>query len=364
MQDKSIPQMEPWFGIEEKNAINEYLDEGGWMTEFRRTTRFEEMIAEYTGAKHCVVVNNGTISLTLAAMACGITAGDEVLVPNYTMIATPNSIKMFGAVPVFVDVEPGTLCMDIEKAKLAITPRTKAIMFVSANGRYPAAGIAAFESLAADRNIQLIEDAAQSLGSFYPDGRHIGLAGAVGSFSFSAPKIISTGQGGALITNDDGIAYRLRRLKDFGRSGGGNDIHDSIGYNFKFTELQACLGIEQMKKLEWRVKRKKEIYRLYRQQLSGLDQVKLFDQDLDHTTPWFIDVLVERRDELVSFLKERSIGTRVMYPPINRQEAYGLPGNFPVSEQVGTNGLWLPSSNQLTDDDVVSVCKAITAFYG
>ena len=262
-QNAFIPQMEPWFGQEESNEINAYLTEGGWMTEFKRTSKFEEQIAAYTKSKHCIVVNNGTISLTLAAMACGIQAGDEVIIPNYTMIASPNSVKMFGAIPVFVDVEPNSLCLDINKVKEAITPKTKAIMLVSSNGRYPDSGIQSFEILCKEYNLVLIEDAAQSLGSFYPDGRHMGTVGNVGSFSFSAPKVISTGQGGALITNDDAIANKLRRLKDFGRSGGGNDIHDSIGYNFKFTELQACLGVVQMGKLQARVDRKKEIYALY-----------------------------------------------------------------------------------------------------
>ena len=120
----------------------EYMDDGGFVTEFKRTAHFEHVIAEYTSAKHCIVVNNGTISLTLAAMAVGIKAGDEVIVPNYTMVATPNSVKMFGAVPVFVDVEAETLCMNVELARKVITPRTKAIILVSANGRYPSAGIA------------------------------------------------------------------------------------------------------------------------------------------------------------------------------------------------------------------------------
>jgi perosamine synthetase len=362
-EQKFIPQMEPWFGEEEKRSINDYLDENGWITEFKRTAKFEEMIADYTGAKHCIVVNNGTISLTLAAISCGIQAGDEVIVPNYTMIATPNSVKMFGAVPVFVDVEPETLCLNIEMVKSAITKKTKAIMFVSANGRYPTSGITQFERLAEENNISLIEDAAQSLGSFYPDGRHIGLAGKVGSFSFSAPKIISTGQGGALITSDDELARKLRRLKDFGRSGGGNDIHDSIGYNFKFTELQACLGIEQMNKLQWRINRKKEIYSLYKQKLSDTDGVKFFDQDLMYTTPWFIDTLVDDRENLIQYLKEKQIGSRVMYPPINRQIAYNIEGDYPVSFLVGTNGLWLPSASQLSDEEVEYICSSIKSFY-
>jgi len=369
MDSNFIPQMEPWFGEEEKRAINKYMEEGGWLTEFKRTAKFEEMIAEYTDAKYCVVVNNGTISLTLAAMACGIEAGDEVIVPNFTMIATPNSVKMFGAKPVFVDVEKETLCMDINKAEAAITPKTKAIMLVLANGRYPKCGIDAFVDLCKKYNLKLIEDSAQSLGSRYPDGRHQGSVGNVGSFSFSAPKVISTGQGGALITNDDEIIYKLKRLKDFGRSGGGNDIHDTIGFNFKFTELQACIGIEQMKKLEWRVQRKKEILRLYQELLVDVPQIKFFEQDLQCTTPWFIDVLADDKLGLQSYMKEHGIGTRVMYPPINRQVAYmniyGEPDNskFPVSNVVGEKGLWLPSASQLIDHEITEICKVIREYY-
>ena len=358
-----IMQMRPWFGREEKQALSEYMDEDGFLTEFKRTAKFEEMIADFTGAKHCIVVNNGTISLTLAALAVGIKADDEIIVPNYTMIATPNSVKMFGAKPVFVDVERETLCMDIQKAKEAITPKTKAIMLVSANGRYPKAGIEAFVNLCKERNLALIEDSAQSLGSFYPNGKHIGSVGIVGSFSFSAPKIISTGQGGALITNDDEIASKIRKLKDFGRSGGGNDIHDSIGYNFKFTELQACVGIEQMKKLESRIARKKEIYRLYEKGLQNVNGIELFKQDLTCTVPWFYDTLCERRDELQEFLKQNNIGSRVMYPPINKQVAYQVSGEHTISNLIGQKGLWLPSATQLSDEEVQYVCTKIAEFY-
>lgn len=363
MEQVFIPQMEPWFGEEEKKALADYMDEGGWLTEFKRTATFEKMIAEYTGSRHCIVVNNGTISLTLAAIACGINAGDEVLVPNYTMIATPNSIKMYGANPVFVDVEKETLCMDIRLAEKAITPKTRAIMLVPANGRYPKCGIEAFVQLAKKHDLILIEDSAQCLGSFYPDGRHQGTVGLAGSFSFSAPKIISTGQGGAIITNDDEVASKVRRLKDFGRSSGGLDIHDSIGYNFKFTELQACIGVEQMKKLKWRVDRKKEIYRIYRALLKEVREIRFFEQDLLYTTPWFIDVCAENRDELMKYLKEHKIGSRLMYPPINRQIAYQVPGSHPVSEMIGEKGLWLPSANQLKDEEIRYIADKITQFY-
>ncbi len=358
-----IMQMRPLFGEEEKKAVCEYMDEDGFITEFKRTEKFEKMIAKYTGAKHCVVVNNGTISLSLAAMAVGIKAGDEVIVPNYTMIATPNSLKLFGASPVFVDIESDTLCMDINLVEEAITSKTKAIMLVLANGRYPKSGIKAFENLCENKNLVLIEDSAQSLGSFYPDGRHIGTAGLVGSFSFSAPKIISTGQGGAIVTNDDDVEKKLRKLKDFGRSSGGNDIHNEIGYNFKFTELQACIGIEQMKKLPARVERKKEIFEKYQELLQNVKEIKLFDQDLTNTTPWFVDCIVENREGLIAYLINNNIGSRTMYPPINKQKAYLVSGEYLVSNIVGKQGLWLPSSVQLCNDEIKYICNKILEFY-
>jgi len=358
-----IMQMRPWFGAEEKQALMAYMDEDGFLTEFKKTEAFEQSIAQFTGAKHCVLVNNGTISLTLAAMAAGVEAGDEVIVPNYTMIASPNSLRMFGAEPVFVDVEPDTLCLDIALVEKAITAKTKAIMLVVANGRAPSAGIEAFQRLCDEHGLLLIEDAAQGLGSYYPDGAHTGTKGLVGSFSFSAPKIISTGQGGALVTNDDGVAERLRRLKDFGRASGGNDIHDSLGFNFKFTELQAVVGLCQMDKLADRVVRKKQIWQKYADQLANCPQVRLFAHEISITTPWFIDALVEQREALSAFLKTEMIGTRVMYPPIHQQKVYDLAGNHPVSENIGVNGLWLPSSNQLTDADITHICDVVKAFY-
>jgi perosamine synthetase len=271
--------MEPWLGEEEATAVHDYMRSGGWLMEHHKTRQFESIIADYTGASHCIATVNGTVSLTLAALACELKPGDEVIVPNYTMIATANSVFMLGANPVFVDVEPETLCLDINRTKAALTPKTRAIMLVTANGRYPKAGIDAFVDLADRYGLALIEDAAQSLGSHYPDGRHIGSVGKVGSFSFSVPKIITTGQGGCLITNDDELAERLRKLKDFGRAAGGTDIHQSIGYNFKFTDLQACVGIEQMKKLDWRIERKKEILVKYQQALRAVGSVKFFEQD-------------------------------------------------------------------------------------
>ena len=363
MNKEFIMQMRPWFGEEERDAINKYMQEDGFITEFKNTEILEKEIAKFTGSKECILVNNGTISLTLAALALSINAGDEVIIPNYTMIAGPNSIEIFGAKPVFVDVESETLCLDIEKTREAITSKTKAIMLMSANGRYPKNGAEPFLELCKDKNLYLIEDAAQSLGSFYPDGSHIGTKGDIGSFSFSAPKIISTGQGGALITDSNMLANKIRKLKDFGRSSGGNDFHDSIGYNFKFTELQAVIGIEQMKKLSWRIERKKEIYQKYVDNLSDVKQISFFEHNFQHTSPWFVDSLVENREELQSHLKNNMIGSRIMYPPINEQKAYNYPGNYPVSNNIGNVGLWLPSMSQLTNNQIDYITESIKDFY-
>ena len=248
--------MEPWYGKEEKNAILEYLNSGGWLMEFKKTEEFEKMICYYTGAKYCSVVSNGTVSLFLALKALGIKSGDEVIVPDYTMIATPNAVLMAGAKPVFVDVDD-SLCLNTELLKKAISAKTKAVIHVSINGR--AGDLKNIKKLCKDRGLYLVEDAAQSLGSFYGN-KHLGRHGIIGSFSFSVPKIITTGQGGALITDDRKIYEKIEKLKDFGRVSAGTDLHDEIGWNFKFTDLQAVFGIEQMKKLPQRTKLKKDIY--------------------------------------------------------------------------------------------------------
>lgn len=354
--------MEPWFDNQEQEALNKYMGEGGWVTEFKKTFEFQDLIKEFTGAKHCFVVNNGTISLTIMALAAGIKAGDEVLVPNYTMVATPNSLKMFGAEPKFIDVDPETLCISLEEIKKNISSKTKAVFLMNANGRYPS-DINDIVTYCNNNDLILLEDSAQALGSFYPDGMHQGRKGIAGSFSFSAPKIISTGQGGAIITDDDKLAYNISRLKDFGRSGGGNDIHEMIGFNFKFTDIQAVIGIVQMSKLEWRMNRMKEIYSRYRENLSSIKEVQFFKQDLEKTTPWFIDIKAHKRDELMAYLKLNNIGSRIMYPPINKQQAYNVDGEHIVSNEIGILGLWLPSSSKLSNGQVDYICKNIIDFY-
>lgn len=355
-----INQMEPWIGAEEKQAVLAYLDAGGWLTEFQKTREFERAIADYVGAQYCSVVSNGTVSLYVALVALGIGPGDEVLVPDYTMIASANAVKLAGATPVFVDVRRDNLCMDMDLAQKALTKNTKAVMYVSLNGR--SGDMRQVRAFCDANGIKLIEDAAQSLGSFC-DGKHLGMFGAVGSFSFSAPKVITTGQGGALVTDDEEIYNQILKIRDFGRRTSGVDYHEVVGYNFKFTDLQAVIGIEQMKKVPWRVARKKEIFALYKAELAGVRQVELLATDLENTSPWFIDIVAQDPEGLRGHLKQQGIGSRPFYPAIHSQPAYMVPGSYPCAEYASAHGLWLPSSSFLTDEDVHRVCGAIRDYY-
>lgn len=357
-----ISQMEPSFDAHEAEAVYEYMKSGGWCTEFKKTREFERMICEYTGAKHCWITANGTVSLSIALIAVGVGVGDEVICPDYTMVATPNSAELIGAKAVFVDIDKDTLCMNFEAMKRAVTPRTKAVMLVSINGRHPE-NMQEYVDFCKDKGINLIEDAAQSLGSFC-GGKHLGRFGEIGSFSFSAPKVITTGQGGALITDDDELADKIKKIRDFGRDAGGSDHYLCKGWNFKFSDLQAVVGIEQMKKLPQRVERKKEMGRLYESLLKDIPGVELVPTNYEDTSPWFFDILCERRGELQAYLKEKGIGSRVFYPPLHAEPAYGyLDLHFPVTEEVAAKGLWLPSSIFVTDEQIRYICQTVRAFY-
>lgn len=354
---KIIEQMAPAIGEEERRAVADYLASGGWLTEFEKTAEFERRIAEFTGAKNAVVVSSGTAALISMVSACGIGPGDEVLVPDLTMIATANAVLLAGARPVFVDIDPETLCIDLQAAERAITPHTRGLIVVSLNGRSP--DMAAARDLCDRRRILFLEDAAQSFGSLHK-GRHLGTFGSAGVLSFSPLKVITTGQGGAVLTDDDDLAARVRRFKDFGRQSGGTDVHESIGYNFKFTDLQAVIGIEQMKKLPARLARKKQMFALYREQLG--DVAEFVVTDLEEVSPWFMDVLLDRRDAVAARLRTGGIKTRPLYPPVHSQPAYAAPGSFPGTEEASRRGLWLPSSVTLTDDEVRQISSHISDF--
>lgn len=357
-----INQMEPLIEKEEINAVNAYMSSGAWLTEFSKTREFARMVAEYTGSKHGFILSNGTVTMTTALWACGLKPGDEVLVPDYTMVATANAAVLMGCKVKFVDISRDTLCMDFQKMVEAISLHTKAVMLVTINGRYPK-NLEEFVSYCRARKIWLIEDAAQSLGSRL-DGRHLGTFGDIGSFSFSMPKIITTGQGGALVTDNDELAEKIAKLRDFGREKPGADHYLTQGWNFKFTDLQAVIGIEQMKKVPARVERKKAIGMLYEKLLGDLSQLEFIPTNYSNTTPWFYDILVEDRTGLKDYLKQNGIGTREFYPALHSEPVFNIKDcNCPIAEEIARKGLWLPSAVQLTDEQVVYICSQICKYY-
>ena len=261
-----------------------------------------------------------------------------------------------------MDIERESFCMDFEAMKVAVTEKTKAVLLVSINGRYPK-DMQAFADFCKEKGIHLIEDAAQSLGSFC-NGKHLGRFGEIGSFSFSMPKIITTGQGGALITDDDELADRIKRIRDFGRAVGGSDHYLTKGWNFKFSDFQGVIGIEQMKKLPGRVERKKAMGKLYEELLRDIPGIELIPTNYEDTAPWFFDILCERREALQEYLKENNIGSRPFYPPLHAEPAYGyMDLHFPVTEEISYKGLWIPSSITVTDDQIRYICEKIRMFY-
>lgn len=354
----NILQMEPCFGEEEKKAVAEYLNSGGWLTEHKKTQEFEKMIADYVGSKYCSVVSNGTVSLVTALMALGIKPGDEVLVPNYTMAASAFVVSAIGAKPVFVDIERETLGIDFSVMKKKVTDKTKAIILVEINGRFPYFGETIIDYCGCE-DVHVIEDSAQCLGSFYEE-QHIGTFGMIGSFSFSTPKIISTAQGGALVTDDEYLYEKICMIKNFGRKQSGVDEHECVGLNFKFTDLQAVIGIEQMKKLDDRILQKKENYMQYYDELKNVPGIKFIETNLVETVPWMNDIIVEDRDNLQKELLKYGIKTRSFYSPLHTLTPYkNVKGNFPNSTYISEHGLWLPSSVKLTNEEISYVCNKI-----
>jgi perosamine synthetase len=360
---RSVPQMEPVYGHAEEQALTDYLRSGGWGTEFERTREFERKLAAYTGAAHCVVTTNGTIALSLGLMAMGIGPGDEVIVPDYTMIASATSVVLAGAKPVFVDVDPAHFCIDPADLRRALSRRTKAVMYVSINGRAPS--IEAVTAFVREHGVALVEDAAQSLGSF-KGGRHLGTIGHWGSFSFSVHKLVSTGNGGAVVTDSFELAERMRKLKDFGRQRAGVDLHETLGFNFKFTDIQAVIGLEQLRAVPERSAQKKRTFARYQELLADIDGLVFPETDLESTSPWFMDVLVEPevREPLAAFLRQHNVGTRPFYPPVHTQAPFATePGTFPGAVDASRRGLWLPSSVRLSDDDIQYVAACVRSFY-
>ena len=356
-------------GESEKKELISVID-SGWFTEASKTKEFEKMFAKFTGSKYACAITSGTAGLYLGLKALGIKNGDEVIVPDLTIVATPNTVEANNAKSVLVDIDKDTLNIDTDLIQKKITKKTKAIMTVNFNGR--TTNMKILNEIAKKNDLRIIEDAAHSLGSHYGK-KHQGNQSDLGVFSFSTPKIITTGQGGMIVTNNKNLYEKCMELKDFGRKIGAKKKmmsafdHDEIGYNFKFTEFQAAVGISQMKKLQKRIEIKKKMFRIYHECLEKIDEITFIETDLNKITPWMSDIIIQnktKKNKLINFLDKKNIETRIFYPPIHKLKPYFTNNKkFPVSSEISDKGLWLPSSTTLTNKEINFICKEIKNFF-
>ena len=241
-----VVQIQPWIEDEDAEAVRAAVA-STYVTEHDQTRRFEELLAELTGARHVIAYANGTCALFAVLRALGVGPGDEVIVPDLTFVASANAVILAGAQPVFCDVDAQSMMLDPARVAERVSPRTKAIMPVHLYGL--PADVDSLMDLAADRGLHVVEDAAQGIG-VRRNGRHTGTTGAAGVLSFYGNKTLTTGEGSAILTDDDALADACYRLKNHGRLEKGVFIHEQIGFNFSFTDLQAALGVAQLGKLD------------------------------------------------------------------------------------------------------------------
>lgn len=350
-------------GREEKYVLDAVRS--GWISSLGSyVTRFEQAFARFCGVQHAVSVSNGTVALHLALHALGVGPGDEVIVPSLTFVATANAVHYTGATPVFADVDPATWCIDPEDVERRITSRTRAILPVHLYG-HPAP-MPALQELADKHHLLLIEDAAEAHGAAI-HGRRVGGWGRIAAFSFYANKIITTGEGGMLTTDDEALAARCRTLRDHAMPPHRRYWHEEVGFNYRMTNLQAAVGVAQMERIERFLARKREIAARYREQLAGVPGVTFAAERPGYTNVyWMVSILVEppyalSRDELISALRERGIDSRPFFHPMDTLPPYRSDAPRPVALHLSRCGLNLPSSPALTDAQIDYICDVLCA---
>jgi perosamine synthetase len=362
-----IVQIEPWVDKSELRELTRVI-ESTFLVEHELTREFESMTAQLAGAKHAVAVCNGTMALFTCLRAMGIGPGDEVIVPNFTFIASANAVILAGAAPVLCEVRQDTFCIDIGRAEELVSGRTKAVMPVHLYGQ--SADMPEVMDFAKSHGLQVLEDAAEGIGVRY-DGRHVGTFGDMGILSYYGNKTVTCGEGGIVLTNDDALAKAAYRIKNYGRDRKGTYIHETIGFNFSFTDLQAAIGIAQMKKLPEIISKKREIHDRYVQELQHVKHFRpVYIDPRCQPVFWFTSFLCDDPAALSSFLREQNIQTRRFFLPLHQQPCFAdgkhirvTDGDFTISESIYRQGVSLPSSYGLTDEDQSHVIEQIRRFY-
>ena len=369
-----IPIAKPYLTEHDAQAAYDAIM-SGWITQGPRVQEFEEKFAAYTGAKHAVAVSNCTTGLHLAMIVAGIQAGDEVICPSMSYIATANSIMYMGATPVFAEVHPETYNLDVADAERRITPKTKAILLVHQIGM--PADIDAFSALCQKYNLILIEDAACAAGSSY-HGKKIGAHSDLVCFSFHPRKVISTGDGGMVTTNNDAYAERMKLLRQHGMSVNAGARHGAtkiifedhleVAYNYRMTDIQAAVGIQQLAKLDWIVEERRKIAARYLTELADIDCIRLPREESGSFTNWqsFSIYLKENapmsRNELMQALLDKGIASRRGVMTSHRETAYkamceGL--SLPRTEEACDRSIIIPLYVPMEANDVSTVIHAL-----
>ena len=363
-----IPVCTPTLTGKEWEYVKECLDTNWISSKGHFIKEFENKFAEYIGVKYGVTTTSGTTAIHLALASLGIGKGDEVIVPSFTMVGSVFPIIYCGAKPVLVDSEPETWNIDVDKIEEKITKNTKAIMVVHIYG-HPC-DMQAIIEIAEDHDLYVIEDAAEAHGAEYK-GRKVGSFGDVSCFSFYANKIITTGEGGMILTDEKKIYERANMLKDMAFTKERRFLHYEIGYNYRMTNLQAAIGLAQLEKIDEFVEARRRNAKLYNKLLRDVKGITLPpEKEWAKNVYWMYSILINEeefgmsRDELMKSLGEKGIETRPFFVPMHQQPVFRRLGLFVgerylVADRLSKDGLNLPSSSSLTDRDIYLIVKKI-----
>ncbi len=357
-----IPISKPVISEDEINAVRQVLS-SGYLAYGTKAREFEKMFARYIGVEYAISIVNGTAALHTALLALGIGAGDEVITTPFSFVASSNAILYVGAKPVFVDIDPETYNIDPEKILEKINNRTKAILVVHLYGQ--PCEMRAIKEIAEDHGLFLVEDASQAHGAEYR-GLKVGSIGDVATFSFYATKNMTTGEGGMITTNNEEVSKRIRLIINHGQSN--KYTHVSLGYNYRLTDIQASIGIQQLKKLDRLNEIRIRNAGFYNERLSKLSNVKTpyAPSYVKHVYHQYV-IQVHERDDLREFLEDNGIQTAIHYPlPIYKQPLYrelGYDIYLEHAEEASKHVLSIPVHPLLTEEDLNKVVNKIYEYY-
>jgi perosamine synthetase len=359
-----IPVNQPLLDGKEKEYLLECIETGWISSEGPFVERFEREFAQRVGRKYGIAVANGSVALDAAVVALGIGAGDEVILPTFTIISCAAAVVRAGATPVLVDCDARTWNMDVAQVEARITPRTKAIMVVHMYGL--PVDMAPLMAMADRRGLAVIEDAAEAHGQTC-DARPCGSFGALSTFSFYPNKHVTTGEGGMIVTDDEALAERCRRLRNLCFQPPRRFVHEELGWNFRLTNLQAALGLAQLERLDEFLGRKRRMGARYTERLQGnvRAQLPVARTEQASNVYWVYglvldDALPFDAEQAMKRFQEKQIGTRPFFWPMHEQPVFQKMGLFkneryPVAERLGRRGLYLPSGLALTAEQIERV---------